>query len=207
VDAGVYARLLMSSAQRAASQLPAAEEGEEAGAAPLAVLVAAHGATQVAGSSTALVLTLRRTTLQAANLGDSGFLLLRGGQCLFRSQPQQTGWNAPRQLGMGRSGDRPTSADLVALPVLPGDLVVAATDGLWDNLFDAEVLAVVAAELAAGRGVEGAAKALAEAATLRGRMATADTPFARTARAARVPFRGGKEDDVTVLCAVVEATA
>ena len=230
VDAGIYARMLMSNAQANAEATTAAQsaaletEAPEAPAtpgrdepaegklsradvlAPLKVLVSAHAATPVQGSSTALVLLLRKATLHGANLGDSGFMILRAGRILFKSQPQQHAFNFPYQIGSGQS-DPPTAAQLYALPVQPGDIIVCGTDGLWDNLHDAEVSAIVRSELQAGRGAAGAAKKIAEAAHIRGADPRADTPFARGALAARVPFRGGKMDDCTVVVSIVQEEA
>jgi protein phosphatase PTC7 len=229
VDAGIYARMLMSNAQANAEATTAAqsaaletepeapatpgreepEEGKLSRAdvvAPLKVLVAAHAATPVQGSSTALVLLLRKSTLHGANLGDSGFMILRAGRILFKSEPQQHGFNFPFQCGSGPS-DPPTSAQLYALPVQPGDIIVCGTDGLWDNLHDAEIAALVRSEMAAGRGPAGAAERIAAAAHIRGADPRADTPFSRGAMAARVPFRGGKMDDCTVVVSVVQEGA
>ena len=233
VDAGIYARLLMSNAQVNAEATTAAqsaalaaeapeapatpgrdEEPEEGGIemsradvlAPLKVLVSAHAATQVQGSSTALVLLLRKSTLHGANLGDSGFMILRAGRILFKSQPQQHAFNFPFQIGSGPS-DPPNAAQLYALPVEAGDVIVCGTDGLWDNLHDAEVAALVRSELAAGRGAAGAAQRIADAAHIRGADPRADTPFSRGAMAARVPFRGGKMDDCTVVVSIVQEAA
>nr|CAD2192710.1 unnamed protein product [Meloidogyne enterolobii] len=41
------------------------------------------------GSSTACVLTITKKRLYSANLGDSGYLICRGGKVIFRS-PEQT---------------------------------------------------------------------------------------------------------------------
>ena len=232
VDAGIYARLLMknclenaeatTSAQSAAlaSEAPEApatpDRGEGADSeedkpsradvvAPLNVMVAAHAATRVQGSSTALVLLLRKSMLHGANLGDSGFMILRGGCVWFKSEPQQHSFNFPYQIGSEMS-DSPNAAQLYALTVQSGDVIVSGTDGLWDNLHDAEVAALVKAELSAGNGAEGAARRVAVAAHIRGADPRADTPFSRGARAARVNFRGGKMDDCTVVVSIVQQT-
>jgi protein phosphatase PTC7 len=232
IDAGIYARMLMSHAQRAAEALTAeaaaaaapaapgtpgredapaaasedAEVQRLAALAPMRVLLKAHAATRVQGSSTALVMLLRGGTLHAANLGDSGFMILRGGRIVFKSQAQQHCFNFPYQIGAGPS-DPPSAAQLYALPVQQGDVIVAATDGLWDNVFESEIAALVRAELDAGRGCAGAAARCAVAAHVRGADPRADTPFARGAAEARIAFRGGKMDDCTVLVCVVDAQA
>ncbi len=143
-------------------------------------------------------------TLHAANLGDSGFMVLRGGRILFKSVAQTHQFNFPYQIGAGPS-DPPTAAQLYALPVQRGDVIVSATDGLWDNLFDMEVAALVRAELDAGNGAGAAAERVAAAAHVRGADPRADTPFARGARAVRIDYRGGKMDDCTVMVSVVDA--
>ena len=45
--------------------------------------------------------------------------------------------------------DCPADACVDELPTLPGDLIVVGTDGLWDNVFDSEVLQTVGVTLAA----------------------------------------------------------
>jgi hypothetical protein len=49
--------------------------------------------------------------------------------------PQTFAFNAPLQLERGFNGHRPDQAQVLSLAPAPGDLVVAATDGLHDNLF------------------------------------------------------------------------
>lgn len=58
---------------------------------PQKALDIAHRLTRLPGSTTACILRLdgERGVLNAANLGDSGFLLLRGGQLFFQSPALQ----------------------------------------------------------------------------------------------------------------------
>ena len=60
----------------------------------------------VQGSCTACILTVHETSLRVANVGDSGFLVVRSGKVLFRSQSQQHDFNFPYQLG-GEGSDSP----------------------------------------------------------------------------------------------------
>lgn len=55
-----------------------------------------------AGSSTACIVVLDRTShrLHTANLGDSGFLVVRGGEVVHRSDEQQHYFNTPFQLSI-----------------------------------------------------------------------------------------------------------
>lgn len=56
----------------------------------------------LAGSSTACIVVLDRTShrLHTANLGDSGFLVVRGGEVVHRSDEQQHYFNTPFQLSI-----------------------------------------------------------------------------------------------------------
>ena len=60
----------------------------------------------IVGSSTACVVVFSRETgyLHAANIGDSGFLLVRDGRVLLRSEEQQHYFNTPYQLSNGPPG-------------------------------------------------------------------------------------------------------
>lgn len=52
-----------------------------------------------AGSSTACIVCLNGAQLHAANLGDSGFMVLRDGKLIFESPSQQHSFNFPFQVG------------------------------------------------------------------------------------------------------------
>jgi serine/threonine protein phosphatase PrpC len=80
--------------------------------------------------------------VQVANLGDSGMMLLRNGAVLVRTIEQTHAFNFPRQLGTG-SQDTPADADRTSLSARAGDLVVVGTDGLFDNMYDEEIIAFV----------------------------------------------------------------
>lgn len=69
-------------------------------------------------------------------------MVIRNQACIFRSEEQQHAFNFPYQLGTG-SRDFPASAQLYSLKLEHGDLVVLATDGIWDNLCDEEVVEIV----------------------------------------------------------------
>jgi hypothetical protein len=60
-----------------------------------------------AGSSTACIMCLNGAQLMTANLGDSGFLVVRDGNLIFSSPQQQHRFNFPFQVGT--NGD-PVSA-------------------------------------------------------------------------------------------------
>ena len=81
-------------------------------------------------------------TVQVANLGDSGCMVIRDGRMVLRTIEQTHAFNFPRQLGTG-SQDTPSDADRLSIPLEPGDIVVLGTDGLFDNMFDDEILLLV----------------------------------------------------------------
>jgi hypothetical protein len=103
-------------------------------------------AEDLAGSCTAsLALLTEDAKLHVLNVGDSGIHILRNGQCIFQTGDQQHYFNCPYQLGMG-SDDRPADAGYFVLEDLePGDVIVAATDGVWDNLHQIDMLKMVSA--------------------------------------------------------------
>ena len=87
--------------------------------------------------------------LAAANVGDSGFILLgrtRSGllstsnrgelHIKYRSPQQEHSFGHPYQLGHHEAADEPEDAMLSTMPVYPGDVVVVGSDGLFDNLYD-----------------------------------------------------------------------
>jgi protein phosphatase PTC7 len=208
----------------------------EGGGGALGALAAAHRLTRKPGSATACVLRLDpgARELEAANLGDSGFLLIRAGAVAFRSPPLQHFFDCPLQFGAAPefTSDTDTAADaqVYRLPVLPGDVIVLGTDGLLDNMHRDEILEVVAAAAACGGGggAEGAAKELAARAAAHAGDPEFASPYAAEAAAqgldlplweklaglsfaggklALGTLKGGKQDDVTVVIAIVEEEA
>ncbi|KAL0037728.1 hypothetical protein WJX77_009763 [Trebouxia sp. C0004] len=129
-----------------APQSSQASASSAANCSPQTALAAAHKATKQPGSSTALVLHLREgsNTLKAANLGDSGFAVFRKGALLLQSKPLQHFFDCPYQFAscpdFTEDTDRPEDASEYELQLTSGDVIVAATDGLWDNLHTAELL-------------------------------------------------------------------
>lgn len=96
-----------------------------------------------AGSSTACVVVLNRenSTLYTANIGDSGYMVVRRGEVVHRSEEQQHYFNTPFQLSLPPPGhqegvlsDTPDAATTHNFPVEDGDVILVATDGVFDNL-------------------------------------------------------------------------
>ena len=112
------------------------------------------------GRSTGSVITVSQKSgggglLQAVVLGDSGFMVLSrdssGGWGVRQSideeriEEQQHYFNNPFQLGTLGGGEVNTPADALrlSLPLSRGDLVLLATDGLFDTLFEQDIEHIV----------------------------------------------------------------
>lgn len=198
VDAGLYARELMNqSAKALAEEPPGAVDPER-------VLKKAHEKTKCRGSSTACILILADHMLQAANVGDSGFIVIRNGRTLFKSPPQQHTFNFPYQLG-SEAGDPPECVELYELPVVAGDVLVLGTDGLFDNVFDSELSSLVMHSTKAGWSPLDTAERIAAVARLRANDPLRMSPFSRAAQEAGYRYWGGKMDDITVVVSYVTA--
>ena len=69
-------------------------------------------------------------------------MIIRGGASIFRTEEQQHSFNFPYQLGTG-SKDRPCDAQFFTVQIQEGDLVLVGSDGLFDNLFDEDILSII----------------------------------------------------------------
>jgi len=172
----------------------------------------------IIGSSTACVAIFNHadSKLYTANIGDSGFLVFRGGRVVHRSHEQQHYFNIPFQLSLPPThmatevlSDAPESADRYEFSVEHGDVILLATDGVFDNIPDS-VLGKEIGTLQNGSSAPDAAEiqACANSIALIARKLSQDenflSPFAKNARANGFSnLKGGKEDDVTVLLAAV----
>lgn len=208
VDPALYAKALMAAANKIADSDP--------GLSPQQVLQRAYdhpSVKKVIGTSTACVASLKGTTMRIANVGDSGAMLIRDGVVAHRTREQQHSFNCPFQLGTD-SSDTPAHADLYEWPgVQRGDVLVLATDGLWDNVFDDAIAAEVASHLTARSAssipqpqlVSDLAQRIARQAAAAAHSPVAQTPFWH--KPGGPQGIGGKLDDITVLVAIAGATS
>ena len=156
------------------------------------------------GTTTAcLALLLPPTTLLLTNVGDSQAFLFRPSESKFvaHTQEQWHWFDCPRQLGTN-SPDTPEGvAKVVEVIVKEGDLVLIATDGLMDNLWEAEISRELVKWVERGEG-EGH---MAEELVQKAQNVAADpwglSPYMERAVDQGLGIEGGKWDDISVIVA------
>ncbi|RDW84459.1 hypothetical protein BP6252_02049 [Coleophoma cylindrospora] len=114
--------------------------------------------TVMAGGSTACVALAKEDgTMEVANLGDSGFVQLRLNAIHNLSEHQTHAFNTPYQLskleqedfeqsntfGTVQIRDTPKDAQVTKHSLRHGDILIFASDGVWDNLSAQDILRVV----------------------------------------------------------------
>lgn len=165
---------------------------------------------EIKGSCTLILAQLHLDMLTILNLGDCGIVAMRpvmiqsrffGGtpepaiRVVYRSSPMVHRPNMPFQLSSEDDDAEGTLSpyDLVSVRLQRGDLVVAGSDGLFDNMENAELEAIALKHQASSAPIDDLASAVA----------------GRAAELARGPTPevglGGKLDDIAVVAA--EATA
>jgi len=219
VDAGLYSRKLMQKASEIIRK-----NGEWDPTVTLRKAFMAMGRT--VGTTTACIVSLQGNTIRAANLGDSGFIVLRfcydssdaselmnpGWKVMVRSRKQQHNFNCPFQIGTD-SAEHPCHADPYEFTCEWGDLLLVATDGIFDNLFEHQIADIVArrfpndAAVRRERNISAALDALAMDLANEALQASMnreiETPFSLEARENHYEYTGGKEDDITVVVSLV----
>jgi serine/threonine protein phosphatase PrpC len=126
---------------------------------------------QIYGSSTVCLLSLRLSLaknenepekqasnenknerlLSTCNLGDSGYMLIRNKQVIFKSSAQSHRYNAPYQLGCTPPEllehdlyrDRPEDSVCQTHRIKSGDFLIVSSDGLFDNLYEDEIAMII----------------------------------------------------------------
>jgi hypothetical protein len=187
----------------------------------LQVIKYAQLCTYKPGSSTMCVAMMRPSgVLQIANVGDCGVRIVRRGSIVFETSPQQHDFNLPYQLSHPRmfpQTDTADNADVYEPTVQKGDVIVMASDGLLDNVWDTELCRIIGSfqdQLPGGEfGVE-QLQGLADTLAAVGHEHAGDSGFRSpwSVAAGRqggllgrlFASRGGKMDDITVLVASVQ---
>lgn len=243
VDPGLYSKELMAAAAAAAATVATVMtelDGRPGPDVPQKLMEIAHSVTMARGSCTACIVCLENNRLHASNLGDSGFLIVKGAaieavarnnkkennnsnsssnaadndedtsaaaapeEFGYMSPQQQHEFNFPYQIGSADSmSDSPSAAQRFTIDVHPGDVIILATDGLFDNVYPEEAANIVAEAKGKGMNPEQAAASLAQYARVKAADPSHLSPFAYGAQQLGYRFFGGKMDDITVVCAYV----
>ncbi|QSZ33831.1 hypothetical protein DSL72_005403 [Monilinia vaccinii-corymbosi] len=120
-------------------------------------LVCASGKVRAGGSTAIVGIFNSGGVMEVANLGDSGYIQLRAGAVHSASECQTHAFNTPYQLSLvpeavmrqaAKFGgeqlmDLPGDAEVMSKELKHGDVVVFASDGVWDNLSGGDVLRIV----------------------------------------------------------------
>ncbi|KAI2462828.1 protein serine/threonine phosphatase 2C [Annulohypoxylon bovei var. microspora] len=123
------------------------------------------GSINAGGSTASIGIAGEDGKLEVANLGDSGFVHLRLNAVHSYSEPQTHAFNTPFQLsivpasmlaraaafGGAQLCDNPKDSDVTQHTLKHGDILVFASDGVWDNLFNQDILRI-ASRLMVGIG-------------------------------------------------------
>lgn len=220
-DPGEFARRLLEFAYQGLRQRDVGQLPEVFAAAARRISIE-----KIQGGSTVLLGQLDGKTLTVLNLGDSGILVLRPAmrtppgsetpllfpRIIFRSSDQTHYFNCPYQLGSDHG--HVETPDLIHVKVREGDVVIAATDGVFDNLFDRQLQAIVARHLGrtwrSGEEVEPHLQSLAanivdnaQKVGKQEELKDIFTPFALSAHSEGLSYRGGKLDDTTAVIGLV----
>ncbi|XP_077233066.1 protein phosphatase 2C family protein [Tasmannia lanceolata] len=182
---------------------------------PQMLLRKAHDATSSIGSATVIVAMLEKNgTLKIANVGDCGLRVLRGGQVIFSTSPQEHYFDCPYQLSSELVTQTYKDATVCSIELKEGDTIVMGSDGLFDNVFDREIVSTITTY----KDVTEAAKALADLANNHSRDFYFDSPYSIEARSQGfdIPMwkkilgqklTGGKLDDITVIVGQVVSSS
>ncbi|ORY14590.1 phosphatase 2C-like domain-containing protein [Clohesyomyces aquaticus] len=110
------------------------------------------------GSTACLAVAEPDGNVEVANLGDSGFMHLGLNAVRHFTQPQTHAFNTPYQLsktpermlvqmavfgGTSALSDLPKESNVTHHQVRHGDVLIFATDGVWDNLSPQDALSIV----------------------------------------------------------------
>ncbi|MFT7796816.1 protein phosphatase PTC7 homolog [Arapaima gigas] len=212
VDPSQFSGTLMRTCERLV------KEGRFVPSSPVGILTTSYyellqNKVPLLGDSTACIVVLDRQQhrLHTANLGDSGFLVVRGGEVVHRSDEQQHYFNTPFQLSIvppGAEGavlsDSPEAAESSSFDVQLGDIILTATDGLFDNMSDHMILQELQKLKNSNyESVQQIAHSIAEQAHELAYDPNYMSPFAQFACDNGLNVRGGKPDDITVLLSIV----
>jgi protein phosphatase PTC7 len=163
---------------------------------------------------------------QEGGISRAGEKVENGPRVMFRSPQQEHEFGYPFQLGHHDAADHASTAQMFDAVVEVGDIIIMGSDGVFDNLTDQEILEeafqhiykyqegqddilsvdhLYQSSSPILRKVAGdIASSLADKSFWKSVDKSAETPFSTAASEAfDVVYRGGKKDDITIICSLV----
>ncbi|ERF73720.1 hypothetical protein EPUS_00974 [Endocarpon pusillum Z07020] len=171
-------------------------------------------ANEICGTTTACsaLLHYRSETepiIYATNLGDCAVLVIRpkDQEIIYKTKEQWHWFDCPRQLGTNSPDTPEKNAVVDTVDIQEGDVVLAVSDGVSDNLWENEVCQNVCDSVRSWKeGVHGSedgmvfvARELMNAARAIAQDPFAESPFMERAVEEGLPMEGGKMDDISVV--------
>lgn len=231
VDPGVFPRQLLSHALKNLqvkdrSPRTGGQKGDEHLYDAMQGACASVRKSRVGGGTTCILGALDSSALlHLFLLGDSGVILLRPTprrvgskqvlhpRVVFRSVEQTHYFNCPFQVSSEDPSPNPVldTADRIQVRLQENDLLIAATDGVFDNVFDIQIQKMASAFFVGNDGKSDVHPQLTDLSERIVRMArtigenesTGVTPFSTHARQEGFDVEGGKLDDATVVLGLV----
>jgi len=196
VDASAYAEALSISTKEAFEKLSLKN--------PVDILQHAWTSTgKITGTSTALCLVINGTKLEAANLGDCQFMIIRKEKTVMQSEEMQVEFNMPYQIGTGSDMTPQSHSKTYSIQLEEGDLLVIGSDGLFDNMAAHSITSITVPSKGKEKSCSELATAIAQKAYDISINSRNSTPFEKEAQKQGKSWRGGKQDDVTVIVGLV----
>lgn len=159
--------------------------------------------------------------LYVTQLGDSQILVIRpkDKSVIFKTTEQWHWFDCPRQLGTNSPDTPEKNAQMDKVELDEGDVVLAMSDGVVDNLWEHEVVTNVVTsmdkweaeekdksedngESEEARGMKFVAQELVKAARVIAEDPFAESPFMERAIEEGLSIEGGKLDDISVVAAI-----
>jgi serine/threonine protein phosphatase PrpC len=167
------------------------------------------------GSSTICVVYLDKISkmLFSSYIGDSSYMIARPQEIgkfslVFKSEEQSHGFNIPYQVGT--DGDKPYCAISQSHKIEKNDIVLLATDGLWDNVDSEDIIHLLnefsKKENSIEIDINEFVISISSVAKTRSQDKQFISPFAKKALEYNRRYIGGKPDDITVVGAQIDFT-
>ncbi|KAL7272349.1 hypothetical protein RUND412_004847 [Rhizina undulata] len=162
------------------------------------------------GTTTACVAVIKDRQLLVANVGDSKCFVIRpkAKGFVLETEDQWHWFDCPRQLGTNSPDTPQRNAVVSKIDIEDGDVIVLATDGLPDNLWEHEILTSCLESLEASKDRLGGqnrmlylADRLVQSAKAIAMDPFAESPYMQRGIEEGLGVEGGKWDDISVVAA------